>query len=125
MNNENELTVLRANIAIETLTKYNDGRWEDLYNVELSLEQSMYEYLEMLKDDNLNPLIIDIVRTEVFNIKITLEEIHRMLNSSVYLLEDAFINLRIRKTDAICELLKNNEVNYEQTFTGENRFDVS
>lgn len=108
---ENELAVLRANIATETLTKYNDGRWEDLYSAELSLEQSMFKYFEMLKDDNLNPLIIDIVRTEVFNIKITLEEISKMLNRAVCLLEDAFIDLRIRKTDAICELLKNNEDN--------------
>ena len=108
MNNENELIVLRANITNETLSKYNDGTWNDLYNAELSLEQSMYEYLEMLKDDNLNPKIIDIARTEVFNIKITLEEIHRMLET-VYMLEDAFIDLRIRKTSAICELLKDNE----------------
>lgn len=100
----NELIVLRANIAIETLTKYNDGTWDDLYNAELSLKQSMYEYLEMLKDNNLNPKIVDIARTEVFNIKITLEEIHEMLKS-VHLLEDAFIDLRIRKTGAICELL--------------------
>lgn len=106
--NGNELTVLRANITIETLTKYNDGTWDDLYSAELSLEQSMYEYLEMLKDDNLNPKIIDIARNEVFNIKITLEEIHRMLKSSVCLLEDAFIDLRLRKTGAICELLENN-----------------
>ena len=105
---ENELTVLRVNITIETLTKYNDGAWEDLYSAELSLEQSMYEYLEMFKDDNLNPKIIDIARTEVFNIRITLEEIHRMLKT-VYTLEDAFIDLRIRKTDAICELLKDSE----------------
>ena len=107
---ENELTVLRANIAIETLTKYNDGKWDDLYSAELSLEQSMYEYLEMLKNDNYNPKIIDIARTEVFNIRITLEEIHEMLKN-VYLLEDAFIDLRLRKTGAICELLKNNEDN--------------
>ncbi len=46
---ENELTVLRANITIETLSKYNDGTWDDLYNAELSLKQSMLEYLEMLK----------------------------------------------------------------------------
>lgn len=108
MNNENELIVLRANITNETLSKYNDGTWNDLYNAELSLEQSMYEYLEMLKDDNLNPKIIDIARTEVFNIKITLEEINRILKN-VYLLEDAYIDLRIRKTSAICELLKDNE----------------
>jgi len=107
---ENELTVLRVNITIETLTKYNDGAWEDLYSAELSLEQSMYEYLEMLKNDNYNPKIIDIARNEVFNIKITLEEIHKMLKN-VYLLEDAFIDLRLRKTGAICELLKNNEDN--------------
>ena len=105
---ENELVVLRANIATETLTKYNDGTWDDLYSAELSLTQSMYEYLEMLKDDNLNPKIIDIARTEVFNIKITLEEINRILKN-VYLLEDAYIDLRIRKTSAICELLKDNE----------------
>ena len=110
MNNENELIVLRANITNETLSKYNDGTWNDLYNAELSLEQSMYEYLEMLKDDNLNPKIIDIARTEVFNIKITLEEINRILKN-VYLLEDAYIDLRIRKTSAICELLKSNDVN--------------
>ena len=108
MNNENELIVLRANITNETLSKYNDGTWNDLYNAELSLEQSMYEYLEMLKDDNLNPKIIDIARTEVFNIKVTLEEINRILKN-VYLLEDAYIDLRIRKTSAICELLKDNE----------------
>ena len=108
MNNENELIVLRANITNETLSKYNDGTWNDLYNAELSLEQSMYEYLEMLKDDNLNPKIIDIARIEVFNIKITLEEINRILKN-VYLLEDAYIDLRIRKTSAICELLKDNE----------------
>ena len=47
--NENELTVLRANITIETLSKYNDGTRDDLYNAELSLKQSMLEYLEMLK----------------------------------------------------------------------------
>lgn len=46
---ENELTVLRANITIETLTKYNDGTWDDLFCAELPLKQSMYEYLEMLK----------------------------------------------------------------------------
>lgn len=108
MNNENELIVLRANITSETLSKYNDGTWNDLYNAELSLEQSMYEYLEMLNDDNFNPKIIDIARNEIFNIKITLEEIHRMLET-VYMLEDAFIDLRIRKTSAICELLKSNE----------------
>ena len=108
MNNENELSVLRANIAIETLTKYNDGTWDDLYNAELSLTQTMCEYLEMLKNDSYNPKIIDIARTEVFNIKITLEEINRILKS-VYMLEDAFIDLRIRKTDAICELLNDNE----------------
>ena len=102
---ENELIVLRANITNETLSKYNDGTWNDLYNAELSLTQSMHEYLEMLKNDNLNPKIIDIARTEVFNIKITLEEIHRMLET-VYTLEDAFIDLRIRKTSAIYELLK-------------------
>lgn len=107
---ENELIVLRANITNETLSKYNDGTWNDLYNAELSLEQSMYEYLEMLNDDNynFNPKIIDIARNEIFNIKITLEEIHRMLES-VYMLEDAFIDLRIRKTSAICELLNDNE----------------
>ena len=109
MNNENELVVLRANITIETLSKYNDGTWDDLYSAELSLEQSLYEYLEMLKNDNYNPKIIDIARNEVFNIKITLEEINRMLKS-VYMLEDAYIDLRIRKTGAICELLKNNEL---------------
>lgn len=108
MNKMNELTVLRANITIETLTKYNDGTWDDLYNAELSLTQSMYEYLEMLKNNNYNPKIIDIARSEVFNIKITLEEINRMLKS-VYMLEDAYIDLRIRKTGAICELLNDNE----------------
>lgn len=97
--------VLRANITNETLSKYNDGTWDDLYSAELSLKQSMYEYLEMLKNDNLNPKIIDIARNEVFNIKITLEEINRMLES-VYMLEDAFIDLRIRKTSAICELVE-------------------
>ena len=106
---ENELVVLRANITIETLSKYNDGTWDDLYNAELSLKQSMLEYLEMLKNDNYNPKIIDIARNEVYNIKITLEEINRMLKS-VYMLEDAFIDLRLRKTDAICELLKNKEL---------------
>lgn len=104
---ENELIVLRANITNETLSKYNDGTWDNLYSAELSLEQSMYEYLEILKNDDLNPKIIDIARNEIFNIKITLEEIHRMLET-VYMLEDAFIDLRIRKTDAICELLKSN-----------------
>ena len=110
MNNENELIVLRANITSETLSKYNDGTWNDLYNAELSLVQSMNEYLEMLNDDNYNynPKIIDIARNEIFNIKITLEEIQRMLET-VYMLEDAFIDLRIRKTSAICELLKSNE----------------
>ena len=109
---ENELIVLRANITNETLSKYNDGTWNDLYNAELSLEQSMYEYLEMLNDGNykFNPKIIDIARNEIFNIKITLEEIHRILKT-VYTLEDAFIDLRIRKTSAICELLKSNDVN--------------
>lgn len=102
---ENELIVLRANITNETLSKYNDGTWDDLYRAELSLKQSMYEYLEMLKNDSYNPKIIDIARNEVFNIKITLEEINRMLET-VYMLEDAFIDLRIRKTRAICELLK-------------------
>lgn len=115
MNSENELIVLRANTAIETLSKYNDGTWDDLYNAELTLNQSMYEYLEMLGNDSLNPKIIDIARNEVFNIKIALEEIHRMLNSSVYLLEDAFIDLRIRKTGAICELLKD-DVKEDETF---------
>ena len=100
----NELIVLRTNIAVETLSKYNDGTWDDLYNAELSLKQSLNEYLEMMKNDTLNPRVIDIARTEVFNIKITLEEIERMLKS-VYLLEDAFIDLRIRKTEAICKLL--------------------
>ena len=108
---ENELTVLRANITIETLSKYNDGAWDDLYSAELSLEQSMFKFLEMLKDDNLNPQIIDIARTEVFNIKITLEETSKMLDKAVCLLEDAFIDLRIRKTGAICELLKDSEDN--------------
>ncbi len=105
MNNENELVVLRSNIALETLSKYNDGMWCDLYSAELALEQSLFEYLEMLKDDSLNPKIIDIARTEAFNIKITLEEIRRILKT-VYLLEDAFIDLRIRKTSAIRELLR-------------------
>lgn len=103
---ENELIVLRANITNETLSRYNDGTWGDLYSAELSLEQSMYEYLEMMKNDNYDPMIINIARTEAFNIKITLEEIHRMLNSSVCLLGDAFIDLRIRKTGAICEFWK-------------------
>lgn len=101
----NELTVLRVNVTIETLTKYNDGTWDDLYDAVLPLEQSMGEYLEMLKDNNLNPKILDIAGTEVFNIKITLEEIHGMLNKAVCLLEDAFIDLRLRKTGAIHELL--------------------
>ena len=80
-------------------------RGDDLYSAKLSLEQSMYEYLEMLKNDSCNPKIIDIARNEVFNIKITLEEINRMLKT-VYMLEDAFIDLRLRKTSAICELSK-------------------
>lgn len=106
---ENELTVLRANIAIETLTKYNDGKWEDLYSAIIPLEQSMFEYLEMLKNDSYNSKIIDIARNEVFNIKITLEENSKMINRSIRLLEDAFRDLRIRKTGAICELLNDNE----------------
>lgn len=101
---ENELIVLRANITNETLSKYNDGTWDDLYSARLSLEQNMNEYLEILNDD-LNPKIIDIARNEIVNIKITLEEIHRMLET-VYTLEDAFIDLGIRKTSAICELLE-------------------
>lgn len=109
MNNENELTVLRANITIETLSKYNDKTWNDLYSAIIPLEQSMFEYLEMLKNGNYNPKIIGIVRNEVFNIKITLEEISKMINKSICLLEDAFIDLRIRKNDAIYELLNDNE----------------
>lgn len=110
MNNENELTVLtvlRANITFEMLSKYNDGTWDYLHSAELSLKQSMLEYLEML-NDNSNSKIIDIARNEVFNIKITLEEIHKMLKT-VFTLEDAFIDLRLRKTSAICELLKNKD----------------
>lgn len=98
--------VLRANITNETLSKYNDGTWDDLYSAKLSLEHSMYEYLEMLKNDSYNSKIIDIARNEVFNIKITLEEINRMLET-VYMLEDAFIDLRIRKTSELVEILKN------------------
>ena len=90
------------------LSKYNDGTWDDLYSAELSLKQSMFEYLEMLNDDNSNSKIIDIARNEVFNIKITLEEIHKILKT-VFTLEDAFIDLRLRKTSTICELLKSND----------------
>lgn len=106
---ENELIVLRANITNETLSKYNDGTWKDLYSTIIPLEQSMFEYREMLKNGNYNPKIIDIARNEVFNIKITLEEISKMINRSICLLEDAFRDLRIRKNDAIYELLNDNE----------------
>lgn len=100
----NEFVYLKCEKAIETIKKYDNGTWEDIFDVKRTLEALLNQFQNNYIDNYVNT-IKNILLTRITDLSITLDVLNT-LPGDVWTMDQIFLELdEIRKKSAMYNYL--------------------